>query len=524
MFENFPYSNFHDLNTDWIIKKIRDINRAEQASAESANASAQSATAAAQSAENAHASELNAQASAQQAQESEEYVTGAKNQLDLLQARVDNIIPSGTQTEGNTELLDIRVMNNGKTADSAGNAVRLESATSKKIQASFYVRLEEGQDLNALTAYGEYRSFNTTITGSILNKPSEYNAPFIITVSQINNAQHLHQELTYQDYPYIKFTRVSTNSGDTWTSWMLEKATFPTFSSMRSLINNYGIIKYSLWKNTAFNYSQTLPDGYYLDGHGYTVTVDSSQTYKLTLGKDIVIRNTVFEGSLEAVTDDLSNPLFEMNADSGNIVFENCTFRNLSCGIYVHDTGTPVDKNLTLIGCRFESCNCGLNIAQNGEYNIIADSHFIKCYYGIINRGGNNKIGNCNIDKNTIGILIDDTAGTNQGHGNISNCTLNHSDDGNGYGMIIRGTGRMLINNCNFYYSKLLIENTNGNVINGCGFGQDGQIEINTSGTQCNIINACMFRIVTGSLNIVSNGNTRMSNCWTRDGHEMTIS
>ena len=29
MFENFPYSNFHDLNTDWIIKRVKNVETSE---------------------------------------------------------------------------------------------------------------------------------------------------------------------------------------------------------------------------------------------------------------------------------------------------------------------------------------------------------------------------------------------------------------------------------------------------------------------------------------------------------------
>ena len=135
MFENFPYSNFHDLNTDWLIKRVKNVETSEanakaseEAAAESATAAAQSATASDQSAQ---ASAQSAQASAQSAEESansateaNEYVTSTRDQVNLLQSRVDNIIPSGTQTEGNTELLDIRVGYNGERFPSAGDAVR----------------------------------------------------------------------------------------------------------------------------------------------------------------------------------------------------------------------------------------------------------------------------------------------------------------------------------------------------------------------------------------------------------------
>lgn len=135
MFENFPYSNFHDLNTDWIIKKIKSVETSE------ANAKASEEAAKASEIE-ARASELSASASAQSAEQSAEIaresatdaqgyaieagqtVANTQQQVALLQSRVDNIIPDGTQTEGNTELLDIRVEYDGVIAQSAGDAVR----------------------------------------------------------------------------------------------------------------------------------------------------------------------------------------------------------------------------------------------------------------------------------------------------------------------------------------------------------------------------------------------------------------
>ena len=139
MFENFPYSNFHDLNTDWLIKRVKNVEtseanakESEEAAAESAAAAAQSATASAQSAQ---ASAQSAQESAQSAEESansateaDNYVASTRAQVNLLQARVDNIIPSGTQTEGNTELLDIRVDFLGQTYESAGDGVRAQAS------------------------------------------------------------------------------------------------------------------------------------------------------------------------------------------------------------------------------------------------------------------------------------------------------------------------------------------------------------------------------------------------------------
>ena len=193
MFENFPYSNFHDLNTDWIVKKIKDVETSEANAKASEEAAAGSAAAAAQSAT---ASDQSAQASAQsaeQAHESEEYVTGARNQLDLLQARVDNIIPSGTQTEGNTELLDIRVGYNGITYPSAGDAVRTQVSDLKTAMPSLDFRLteslESGADLNTYYDYrtlGSYAIPTPEIAASLLNAPDglEYAGRLFVMTSQ----------------------------------------------------------------------------------------------------------------------------------------------------------------------------------------------------------------------------------------------------------------------------------------------------------------------------------------------------
>ena len=149
------YSNFHDDNQDWIVSKIKSIEDTEahteelaeaaQASADASRVSAEASQASANASQaSAEASQLSADAaqeSAETAQESaenaEETVANTLNQVNLLQARVDNIIPQGTQTEGNTELLDIRVGFDGTIYNSAGDSVRGQVSALHTLEEQF---------------------------------------------------------------------------------------------------------------------------------------------------------------------------------------------------------------------------------------------------------------------------------------------------------------------------------------------------------------------------------------------------
>ena len=146
MFHNYPYTDAHELNLDWIIDKIKHIDdtmketeefmEAAQAAQEGAETAQEAAETAQGKAEDAQEAAETAQGKAEDAQEAAEdaaeqavinaeaVVADTLTQINLLQARVDNIIPDGTQTAGNTELLDIRVGADGHIYDSAGNAVR----------------------------------------------------------------------------------------------------------------------------------------------------------------------------------------------------------------------------------------------------------------------------------------------------------------------------------------------------------------------------------------------------------------
>lgn len=152
----YPGTDLQTCNLDWIIEQVPIIKKcvedaeeaqgkaeeaqgkAEEAQgkAEEAQGKAEEAQGKAEEAqgkaEDAQAAAEHAQGKAEDAQELAEdaviaaaaIVANTQAQVALLQSRVDNIIPDGTQTEGNTELLDIRVAYDGTEYNSAGDAVR----------------------------------------------------------------------------------------------------------------------------------------------------------------------------------------------------------------------------------------------------------------------------------------------------------------------------------------------------------------------------------------------------------------
>lgn len=198
-----------------------------------------------------------------------------------------------------------------------------------------------------------------------------------------------------------------------------------------------------------------------------------------------------------------------------------CWLENFSnSGILMQSTGTDVDHNLAISDC-FIYGNCvGLFIRKNSEFHKIANCTVTENHFGTLNRGGNNSISNCGFDKNIIGIQVDSDEGTNNGHGEITGCTINHSNENNGYGLIIKDTGRELVNNCNFYYSDILLQNTNGNIISNCGFGQNAEITIDGGG--CSLIIGCMMRSTENTITITNNTTAQVINCYTRNGGAVT--
>lgn len=206
-----------------------------------------------------------------------------------------------------------------------------------------------------------------------------------------------------------------------------------------------------------------------------------------------------------------------------SIVISKCRFLGFTCaGIMAADTGGGSDCGGSISDCFFTNNNVGIYIRKDSEYLKITNCTISRNYYGYLNRGGNNDLCGCSVDSNVINAQIDEDEGTNNGHGTITGCSFNHANLNEGYGLIIKNTGRMIVSNCNFYYSKVLLQSTNGNVINGCGFGSECALEI--TGGSCNLITNCIVKSTDEfPITLTNNSTSRMINCFTRTGTQVEL-
>lgn len=177
VFDNFPYTNVHDLNTDWLVKTVKEVK-------DKTDVIDQAVTDAQDAADNAKTSEDNAKISEDNAKTSEDnaaeyydnietYTASLKNQVEtnttdiaVNSGRIDNII-SGVTPDANVELLDIRIGADGTTYPTAGDAVR--------DQIDNVTDMIDDIVTHTPNLFDKYRVLNKTA----LNNSGDYNNTFL---------------------------------------------------------------------------------------------------------------------------------------------------------------------------------------------------------------------------------------------------------------------------------------------------------------------------------------------------------
>lgn len=198
LFEHWPYVNFHDMNLDWIIKKIKNVETAEansqasaEASAESAAASQLSADAALASQEAAHQSELNAAQSEENAADAE---ASAKNYADHIADPVSGLVTDWLENNitPTTPAIDASLTVSGAAADAkaTGDAIKkLADATAVHIEnvTDIFNDYEPGYNLiNPSGSIIEYTSGSSWKVSTLIDV-SDYNHLFITASSGYGN-------------------------------------------------------------------------------------------------------------------------------------------------------------------------------------------------------------------------------------------------------------------------------------------------------------------------------------------------
>lgn len=152
----------------------------------------------------------------------------------------------------------------------------------------------------------------------------------------------------------------------------------------------------------------------------------------------------------------------------------NCFFTDLSDdGVHVtrtdyptHSTGSSFTNN------KFISCNKGLVFETKGEYNTITGGAISNCDIGVLVRGGNNTFSSVNISRNAVG--VDLVSGTNDGHGMLSVCNINHNTTAN-----LRVTNILngfTIDACNFYDGAITLASSSDLKFDNCIIGNGATI------------------------------------------------
>ena len=110
-------------------------------------------------------------------------------------------------------------------------------------------------------------------------------------------------------------------------------------------------------------------------------------------------------------------------------------------GITCNNTGLSPTANLLVSDVNISRCDVGIDVSFFSEYHRWTNVAAQECYYGCICNGGNNNFSNCDFSSNTVGLLIDNSAGQsrNDSHGTFSACSFNHSDNNNGTAIRLLG-------------------------------------------------------------------------------------
>lgn len=212
-----------------------------------------------------------------------------------------------------------------------------------------------------------------------------------------------------------------------------------------------------------------------------------------------------------------------------NIKISNVTIDGFPlAGIYGTKTGTWVGDSISAVNCTIFNCYAGLFLEDYSEFGRYTNVMCRDNYIGLFNKSGNNVFENCSFSNNTVGVYLigdDGDNSRNNGHGTLVGCTINHSNDNNGFAVICKGisSNGFVFNSCQVWYGKIQVEQSSGIIFDGCMFGAyDTNTEIiNYTANDLFLMN-CLFKV--GAAFSGSGGETHTVNCFKFDGTSVSVS
>ena len=150
--------------------------------------------------------------------------------------------------------------------------------------------------------------------------------------------------------------------------------------------------------------------------------------------------------------------------------FQDCTFTDLYHGVYFGSTlGTPSFALSSILSCHFTNGTYGILGGTRGEYVNINDCRIFGNTTGIEFIGGNILIDGCQIVGGGTGIKIG--TGTNDSHGIVSNCLINHNTT---YSVFVDSivNGHRFVD-CNLIQGTLYLKDCAAVSFIGCRIDQD---------------------------------------------------
>jgi hypothetical protein len=179
------------------------------------------------------------------------------------------------------------------------------------------------------------------------------------------------------------------------------------------------------------------------------------------------------------------------------VTIKDCLFKDFSGSANSNGGGGVLVLNLaalsnfkrgsSILNCDFTANVCGLNTYAGGEYINYSVGRLYANTTAIVNRGGNNKYSNLNFNANTTAFSLQ--TGSNDGHGVMSNCTVNHNTTNL---LITSITQGFKFVGCMFYEGNITITGSTRIAFTGCDLVGSGTLTL-TSNTSIKVGAECYY-------------------------------